>query len=229
MDSQNDESEQTANRPSRVVADVGMSQQDNEVLGELREISEKLHSSLHHLHLDSTLVAITKEKIPEAMNGLDYVIEKTRDAAEKTLDMVEDSMPLAADLNSRALSLQEQWEQLRRRDLDFEQFKPLSDALARFFVDVREKTGKLGANLSEILLAQEFQDLTGQVVRRVMDDVKSVDEQLRRVTTDLPRDAIAEGPQDATIGRGPVVGSCKDKNFASDQNEVDDILSELDL
>ena len=204
---------------------------DAEAFGELKEISEKLHSALHHFKLDSTVVEITKEKIPEAVSGLDFVIEKTHEAANKTLDLVEDSMPLASDLGARARALHTDWQQFRRREMDFDQFIPMAEALSVFLGEVGEMSQKLSSNLSEILLAQEFQDLTGQVIRRVMEDVKTVDEELSKIAektgvSSAPREAK---PIDPTVGRGPVIDASAEQSVVSDQCEVDDILSDLDL
>lgn len=87
-----------------VISDRGLPGDEAAVFAELRLISEKLHNALHHLSLDNAVSEITREKIPDAMDGLDYVIEKTREAADKTLDLVEDSMPLASNLASRRIS-----------------------------------------------------------------------------------------------------------------------------
>ncbi len=205
---------------------------DSTVLGELREISEKLHSTLHHQPLDPQVIAAAHGKLPEAMNGLDYVIEKTNEAANRTLDLVEDSMPIAATLGTRARSLGEQWVRFRCRELDYEQFKSFSDGLMTFLNDFEVSNKKLSANLSEILLAQEFQDLTGQVIRRVMNDVKSVDEQLcamAGVKPSTPTDTVPAEHGSSSAARGPVVESSPNETCAVDQTDVDDILSELDL
>lgn len=102
--------------------------------------------------------------------------------------------------------------------------------MALFLGDVETKSRKLSANLSEILNAQQFQDLTGQVIRRVMDDVMSVDDQLRKIATEHAGGAADLLTSNQSVrGRGPVVDPRTEENTVSDQNEVDDILSDLDL
>lgn len=211
-------------------ATIDTAKSNQDVFGALHNLSERLHVALHHLTPDPAIVAMANEKIPEAVTGLDYVMQKTDEAAERTMDLVEDSTPIATELRARSGALHEQWTQFQRRDLTLEEFRPLSSELGQFLSDAQSLSERLSKNLTEILLAQEFQDLTGQVIQRVMGDVKAVEDQLRQLTAGYEVSGEPEHVEQSNsiAGTGPAVGLAAEAETVG-QDDVDDILNQLDL
>jgi chemotaxis protein CheZ len=177
----------------------------------LAELTRDVHQSLLGISADPQLVELTKNNMPDARNRLSYVIEKTEDSAHRTLAAVEDMMPLAERLASGASA----------------QVLGGDPVAIRAYVNETAVTGEvLRGGLTEVLMAQEFQDLTGQVIRRTIDLVGEVEKKLvALITSELPAgaDAIrASGPNGVN---GPALRT--DVGAVHHQDDVDALLAEL--
>ena len=175
---------------------------------------------------------LAEEEVPDASQRLQYVIEMTEDAADRTLSAVEAGMPLAEDIGNRANYLSERWDNFKDRNLSPEQFRSLSMELDSYFADTTENAEALREKMNEALMAQEFQDLTGQILRRVIEMVHNVEESL----VYLIKVSAGAGAIDEESGKetptkemlGPAVpGVSKPSEVVSGQDEVDDLLSSL--
>ncbi len=216
---------------------------ETDLYRELGKLTRELHDTLNNFKLDSRIADLTAQDIPDAKERLNYVITMTEQAADKTLTAVEESLPVSERLQGRSEELGEQWERFRRREMSAEEFRGLSRELDGFFADVREGASILHGNLSNVLMAQDFQDLTGQIIRRVINLVQDVEQSL----VDLVRlsgragtlqasaaavgveaaEAVAD-PEGDVEAQGPhVPGVDKTENVIQGQDEVDDLLSSL--
>lgn len=200
---------------------------ESKLFHELGKLTRTLHEALASIQLDSRLAELTRTDIPDARDRLRYVLAKTEEAAHRTLKAVEESIPLARRLETRASDHQAQWEKFLRREMDVTEFRDMTRTLREFLGAIRADATGLSRNLSEVLLAQEYQDLTGQVIHRVMRVVQDVEvglvEMLRVVGQ---RPGAAPEPAAATRAEGPQIDPKKSGVVAS-QDEVDDLLSSL--
>lgn len=202
---------------------------------ELGKLTRDLHDALNGFQVDDKISDLAEKDIPDAKERLNHVIEMTEKAADKTLNAVEASMELSGELADKAVKLQESWARFRKRDMDVAEFRELSAEIDGHFKWLGDKTPELNSTLSDIMLAQDFQDLTGQIIRRVITLVQDVEESLVgliRMTgqhmqgqkapskTDSPSepDITAEGPAVPGVDKGERVSS---------QDDVDDLLSSL--
>ena len=207
----------------------------DELFIEVGRLTRELHEAINGFLLDARINDMTNVEIPDAKERLKYVITMTQQSADRTLTAVENSLPLVEVMEKRSAELAEDWNKLRMRMLNKEEFKGLSDALADFLNSAHEDAKSLHISLSEVLMAQDFQDLTGQIIKQVITLVEEVEGnlvELIRITGDRfvgeqkeeekeaekEKDIRAEGPQ------VPGVGS---KDVVSGQDDVDDLLSSL--
>lgn len=207
---------------------------ERSLFNELGRLTRQLHEALNSFRMDSRLTEITESEIPDAKERLSYVVTMTEQAANRTLNAIEESMPRLSRLGQRSQELGTAWTRFRSRELDVQEFRELSRQLSDFLASAREESGAVSAQLSEVMLAQDFQDLTGQVIRRVIDLVQEVEEGLvglvrvageRMVRTEeIP--APAENKNDSH-GHGPAVPGLDEAGVVHDQDEVDDLLSSL--
>lgn len=175
----------------------------------LAELTRDVHQSLVGLSSDPHLVELTKSEMPDARNRLSYVIAKTEDSTHRTLAAVEDMMPLAERLVSGASD----------SALDGN-----PDAM-RAYIDEAAATGEvIRGGLTEVLMAQEFQDLTGQVIRRTIEIVGEVERKLvNLITAELPG---TEHPRPVPTGpQGPAMSN--NAHAVHHQDDVDALLAEL--
>ncbi|OBS09802.1 protein phosphatase CheZ [Acidihalobacter prosperus] len=211
-------------------------QQDRTLFNELGRLTRDLHEALNNFRLDSRVIEITHEEIPNAKERLSYVVTLTEQAAHRTLNAIEDSMPRLTELSQRAESLSEGWSKFKRRELSVEEFRELGGSLDDFLADVKQQISAVSTQLSDVMMAQDFQDLTGQVIRRVIELVQEVEEGLVGIVKvaserllKMEGKQVAETPADESSGKGfgPAVPGVDKAGIVSGQDEVDDLLSSL--
>lgn len=202
-----------------------------ELFREIGKLTRDLHEALNAFRLDGRLSELASREIPDAKERLNHVIVLTERAANRTLTAVETGLPQAEALGTEARRLRDQWQRFRARAMAADEFRGLARGVDEFLGRVDTDTEALRSQLSEILMAQDFQDLTGQVIRRVIDLVHDVEESLiglLRVsggrlteTGPAPRETETHG------GAGPVVPGVEHGEVVNGQDDVDDLLSSL--
>lgn len=118
---------------------------------------------------------------PEAQDKLSYIAIKTEQAAERTLNATEIAMPIQEKLSADAIHLSEQWKQaleMHQSNPDTEKFKTLLIDTLQYLDKVPEQTNATNTQLLEIMMAQDFQDLTGQVIKKVTHMVQNLEKNL---------------------------------------------------
>lgn len=211
-------------------------------------LTRQLHDSLHDFQLDPRIEQLTADELPDAQNRLHYVIQRTEDAANRTMDAVEASLPLADKLTTDLASIMPRWEKLMSRDIELTEFKALCHQVDTFIRQAQGDSTQLQSLLTEVLMAQDFQDLTGQVIRRVIELVQEVEIsliELLRVFGDQERARAQRSGQmngqgsqpngkdnnekkaNPTGPEGPVINPEERNDVVKGQDEVDDLLSSL--
>lgn len=140
-------------------------------------------------------------------------------------------MPICDALAEQAGNLQEEWGRFTQRQLSADEFRDLSRRLGEFLDGVDGNTARLRANLQDVLMAQGFQDLTGQIIYRVVQLVDEVENNLvdliRISGQNLTVEKTAKQEEDMIAASGPPVPGVDDSGTVAGQNEVDDLLSSL--
>ena len=209
---------------------------DKTLYQEVGRLTRSLHESIRNFHIDGAGAAADSElsSIEDASDRLAYVVDMTNKAANKTLDLVEDTMPYASGISKEAKLLKADWARLQRKEMKPEEFRTLTATMGTFLAKLCDDSDKVYENLSQILLAQDFQDLTGQVINRVTGLVKDVEENLVNLVTmagkvDRLTGTVHEIEQQETgiEGEGPQMNAETREDVVSGQDDVDDLLSSL--
>ncbi len=208
---------------------------ESHLFQELGKLTRDLHDALMGFQVDSRMASIAEHEIPDAKERLNHVITMTEQAANKTLTAVESSVTLSNELGNRASKLQENWGRFRKRDMDVEEFRAMSEELDEFFQWLDEKGPEINSRLSDIMMAQDFQDLTGQIIRRVIKLVQDVEEGLVGLIRVSGQQMMAQeqaaqkkeksGPDIEAVG--PAVPGVDKGDIVTSQDDVDDLLSSL--
>jgi len=210
-----------------------------ELFAEVGKLTRQLHDSLNNFQLDPRIVNMTNKDIPDAQTRLNYVIDATEEAANKTMDLVDSCMPIAEKLHDGIINVVPGWNKLMSRELKLGEFNRLVTDVDVFFKDGSDEFAKLTGLLTEVLMAQGYQDLTGQVIRRVIDLVKEVEDSLVYMLTMfggveskdgaevIEKSNKSENEADTLIAEGPILDANSREDVASDQDDVDDLLSSL--
>ena len=226
------------NEAARALIEATKIQDSMELFAEVGKLTRQLHDSLNTFNIDSRIVDLANEDIPDAQSRLNYVIETTEQAANRTMDAVETSMPIAEKINSGISNVLPEWKKLMTRQLELGEFKSLCHDLDTFLEDASNDSSKLNELLTEVLMAQGYQDLTGQVIRRVIQLVKEVEDSLVNMLTvfgepEAELKKVTEGVESAkrkpssSEAEGPIIDAAERDDVVQGQDDVDDLLSSL--
>ncbi len=196
---------------------------------EVGRLTRQLHDTMNSFALDSKMVELTAKDIPDAKERLHYVIAMTEQAANQTMEVIESLTPISQELSDQANELSNKWDRFLAKDMPFEEFKNMSQEITVHFAQTKERVASVQTGLTDILMAQGFRDITGQIIRRVIDLVQEMEhsmvELVRLSGGKLKTGAAAKEP----VLPGPVVPGVDDKmnDVATNQDDVDDLLSSL--
>lgn len=203
---------------------------EKKVIDQVGHLTRILHDSLRELGYDKRLEEISSE-VPKAQDRLSYVALKTEQAAERVLNAAEIAMPIQEKLAVDAVSLSECWKQAlevqQSIPADTEKFKDLLIQTLTYLHEIPKQTGATNAQLIEIMMAQDFQDLTGQVIKKITIMVQELENELLRLLVEnIP--PIRREKTDNSLMNGPVVNPEKQvEAVVVNQDQVDDLLASL--
>jgi chemotaxis protein CheZ len=202
------------------------------LFSELRKLTGDLQSALDRFSVDSRLVDLAEKEVPDARQRLDHVLKLTDEAAHKTMDLVDQSGPLAARTAREAGEIIEMWQKFRARKIEVAEFQSMIERLDVFLEASRRDMDKVRGNLSEVLLAQGYQDLTGQIIRGVMKLVAELEMalvDLVRLSRTGPGALAAEPSESVSRGFGPAIPGIDNGPSVSGQSDVDSLLAGLGM
>ena len=206
---------------------------------ELGKMTRQLHDAINSFVVDDRMQSLAESDIPDAKARLNHVIEMTESSANRTLSAVESALPVSEDLKLRANTLHEKWDRFRNKEMDVNEFRAMSKEIDEFLTITTQSTESIHNGLSDIMMAQDFQDLTGQILRRVITLVQEVEDNLVELVRlsggveSEPKSEVkavgkAKDNNDMMQGVGPAVpGVEAGGESVSGQDEVDDLLSSL--
>jgi len=210
-------------KSTKIATTAGTEVEDDGVFNEIGHLTRALHDSLRDLGFDKNLQKAASA-IPDARDRLNYIATMTQAAAERVLNATEATQPVVEKIEAGAKSLAGEWQKLFDNKLDVEQFKQLATRTYAYLVEVPRQTKQTSANLTEIMMAQDFQDLTGQVIKKIMEVTQNLEAQL---LTLLVHHAPASVKLDPGLLNGPVVNAAGRSDVVTSQAQVDDLLESL--
>lgn len=218
----------------RILDQLGRRREEG-LFQELGKMTRELHEALNNFQMDSRIASITESDIPDAKERLSYVISMTEQAAHRTLGLVEEALPISDELKSNAHKLHGQWTRFRKKDMDVNEFRELSKELDVFLNQTVNHAEDINGKLNEVMMAQDYQDLTGQIIRRVIKLVQEVEEKLVDLVRisgqerlQKPAESQKKSSQEEMMaGLGPQVPGVDSADVVSGQDDVDELLSSL--
>ncbi len=200
-----------------------VAQSDKPMYERLGGIVRLLHDSLRELGFDKAINEASHQ-ISDAQDRLEYVASLTEQAANKVLNTLDEGMPAQDVLSKKAKEMEERWEALFAGKMSIDEFKVLAGDSRQFASLVNDATEKEKARLLEIMMAQDFQDITGQLIKKVVTITKTVEHELADLLRDNAPPAVREKLHKPAppIMQGPSVPT-----VALDQDNVDDLLADL--
>lgn len=200
------------------------------IMAELRDLTSHLREALERFRLDARVADLAEKEMPDARQRLSHVLTLTDQAAHRTLDLVEQSGPPAARTAREAAALAEGWGRFRNSRITVAEYQELLQRMDGFLLSAQKDSEAVRNNLAEVLLAQGYQDLSGQIIRGVMKLVAEVETtlgELGRISRAVSEIAPADGKaQDADRSFGPAVpGVNTGGTIIQAQDDVDALFS----
>jgi len=191
------------------------------------QLTRQLHDALHELGLAEKLQG-TAGELPDAKSRLSYIARLTGEAAEKVLNRVDQAKSqhdLIAAQTKHMIAL-----------LVADPVAAVAKGhIMNFLADMEKSHQEIDQHLTEIMMAQDFHDLTGQVIARVVNLATTIEDQLVELLIQTaPAGAqarVASPPQPTTVEgvilQGPVVDPHQAGDVVTSQSQVDDLLASL--
>lgn len=196
-----------------------------EMLVRVGQMTRMLHDNLRGLGFDK-LIAKAAHDIPDARDRLDYVAKMTEQAAQRVLAATETASPLQEKIQAGADDLAQEWRTLLQQPFSEQEYRAMAERALVYFSEARSDAIETRQHLLNIMMAQDFQDLTGQVIKKVTELAHGIEQQLVQLLVDY---APAEVRRDAAPGllNGPQIHPTGNPEVVSNQGQVDDLLESL--
>ena len=201
----------------------GLSEPASTMFSKIGQLTRTLHDTLRDLGYDKSLEEAASA-IPDARERLNYISTLTEQAAERALNAVDAAMPLQDKLQASSAALAERWQKLYDKQLSVEEFKQLAAETREYFTTVQTTSKDTSSQLLEIMMAQDFQDLTGQVIKKIITMAKDMEGHLLSFLVEFSTPKRAESN---SLMNGPVISHEGRTDVVSNQAQVDDLLESL--
>lgn len=203
------------------------------VIRQIGELTRMLHDAIDQL--GTIQIGVMPElqaathALPDARSRLNYIANKTSDAANRVLNSVDEAKAEHQRLHAEARQLGEILATAAASRPD-----ETTVALQRHVHNLLASSDRIDEQLTNIMLAQDFHDLTGQIINKVVRLTDELETSLVRLLLEIQPDQAAEAAPSATVApaagsalQGPVVDARGRTDVVSSQNEVDDLLARM--
>ncbi|WP_225984655.1 protein phosphatase CheZ [Noviherbaspirillum aerium] len=201
-----------------------------EMLARVGQMTRMLHDNLRGLGFDK-LIAKAAHDIPDARDRLDYVAKMTEQAAQRVLTATENAMPLQDRIETGANALAVELRAALDAPHSMPQDRELMQRTLAYLEETRVNASTSRQQMLDIMMAQDFQDLTGQVIKKVTELAHGIEQQLVQLLLDYsPQDMRRDsGGNNGGNGllNGPQINPAGNADVVSDQGQVDDLLESL--
>ncbi|MBS1196758.1 MAG: chemotaxis phosphatase, CheZ [Proteobacteria bacterium] len=208
------------------VAATNWPNQQQNVFNNIGKMARQLHDTIHELGYDK-LLEKTASALPDAKDRLAYVANLTEQAACRVLNACDVTNPLIDEIENGSKVLSQRWEMLYSNQLSVDEFKQLATETRIYLKQqVPQRTKASRAQLNEIMMAQDFQDLTGQVIKKIVNLAQELESGLMSVLLEVvPDDHRTQEVTD--LLNGPVINADGRSDVVVNQQQVDDLLESL--
>lgn len=215
--------------PAEAAASVqatGAESTDNaEMLVRVGQLTRNLHDSLRELGFDKVLSAATVD-IPDVRDRLNYVVRMTEQAAQRVLNATDRAIPLQERVDAGANEILSGWQTTLAAPFSEGHYRDMATLTMQCLTDMRSDTATTKEQLLDIMMAQDFQDLTGQVIRKIADLAQGLEQQLVQLLIDYAPEEVRRETK-CSLLNGPQIHTANRNDVVVDQGQVDDLLDSL--
>lgn len=197
----------------------------DEMLARVGQMTRMLHDNLRGLGFDK-LIAKAAHEIPDARDRLDYVAKMTEQAAQRVLNATELACPIQDRIEAEAGTISHDWQAAMAAGFSEQQCRALAERTVTFLGETRDGAALTKQQLMDIMMAQDFQDLTGQVIKRVTELAHNIEQQLVQLLVDYSPAEVRREVSNSLLN-GPQINPTGNADIVSNQGQVDDLLESL--
>jgi chemotaxis protein CheZ len=195
----------------------------DQFLVRIGQMTRSLHDNLRGLGFDRLLEKAASD-MPDARDRLEYVAMMTEKAAQRVLNATETAGPMQDRIGDGAATLATEWQAVTAAAFSEAAYRAMAEKTQAYLGAARDDATQTKQQLLDIMMAQDFQDLTGQVIKRVTEVAHNIESQLVQLLVDYaPPEAKRE---DTGLLNGPQINPTG-KDVIADQSQVDDLLESL--
>ncbi len=197
-----------------------------QLIHRIGQLTRQMRESIRELGLDKGIARVA-EAIPDARDRLGYIAQMTERAAERALNAIDVAQPIQDGLASQAKALTQRWDAWFEHPVELDAARELVLDNRAYLAVVPQQVSATNAQLMEIMMAQDFQDLTGQVIKKMLHVIQDMDTQLLQLLIDnAPPEKRHDTPHGLLHGPQTVAGL---PDAVDGQAQVDDLLASLDF
>ena len=196
-----------------------------EVLVRVGQMTRTLHDSLRGLGFDK-LIEKAAHDIPNVRDRLDYVAKMTEQAAQRVLNATDAAGPLQEKINAGASDIATNWQAVLNAPFSEQHYREMAERTLGYLDQTRSATDITKQHLMDIMMAQDFQDLTGQVIKKVTELAHGLEQQLVQLLIDYAPPEVRREVGSGLLN-GPQISPNGNSEVVADQGQVDDLLDSL--
>lgn len=204
---------------------IGENALQEDLLTRVGHMTRLLHDSLRGLGLDK-LLERAADDIPDARDRLEYVARMSEQAAQRVLNATDIAIPLQETIDAGAKKISADLQNLLEQSSTVEQYRQAAGRTLDYLQSVSGKSVETKSHLMDIMMAQDFQDLTGQVIKRVTELAQNLEQQLVQLLIDYSPNEVKREAGDGLLN-GPQIHPTGNADVVADQSQVDDLLDSL--
>lgn len=205
--------------------DEGGSEQSPEFYQRVGMLTRQLHDALRELGYHQK-VEQAVNSLPDTRQRLDYIARLTGQAAERALSNVEKGQEIQDGVEREGARLNGQWRQLFERKLSVDDFKQVAVDTRAFLERTQEDARATHSLLTDIMMAQDFHDLTGQVIQKVLKLAQDFEDELVKLLIESTPPEKRNAAHSEWMN-GPVIDASSRDDVVTSQTQVDDLLESL--
>jgi len=194
---------------------------ESSLFQELGKLTREIHDSINAFSDDQRVAELAEEEIPDAKERLNFIV-RTMTNAEETVDIVN-------SFNDQASEMHERWSKFKNQEMSKPDFLALTGDIDQFLSSISGESDKVKEKMTDIMMAQDYQDLTGQMIKQVTNMIQEIEGKLVSLVaiTGAKISENREQGKDGTMAHGPQLASADKEDVATNQDEVDDLLASL--
>ncbi|GAA0494092.1 protein phosphatase CheZ [Pigmentiphaga sp. GD03639] len=188
-------------------------------------LTRQLHDALRELGYHQK-VEQAVHSLPDTRQRLDYIARLTGQAAERALSNVEKGQEIQEGVEREGARLSGRWRELYERRLGVDDFKQVAADTSAFLDRTQEDARATQALLTDIMMAQDFHDLTGQVIQKVLKLAQDFEDELVKLLIESTPPEKRNAAHSEWMN-GPVIDASSRDDVVTNQAQVDDLLESL--